>query len=78
MWKNDAYSSSGVQVMLEMIQDTPQTCPTLDCGSKARINPFYVLNLFPDLLFLGDCAVSLHMVRKFKATPKALKELFFL
>lgn len=66
MWKNDAYSSSGVQVMLEMIPDTPQTRPTSDCGSKARINPFYVLKLFPGLLFLGDGAVSLHMVRRFK------------
>lgn len=51
--------------------------PNLVCGSKARISPFYVLKLFPGLLFLGDGAVSVHMVRKFKATPKALKELFF-
>lgn len=76
--ENDTCSSPGVQVMLGMIPDAPQTWPTSDCRSKARINPFYVLKLFPGRLFLGDGAVLIHMVRKIKVTLKALKELFFL
>lgn len=53
--------------------------PNFRLGEKSqKKNPFYLLKVFPGLLLLGDGAVSSHMVRKFKATPKALKELFFL
>lgn len=40
MWKNDALS--GVQVMMEMIPDAPQTCPTSDWGKKARKKTHFI------------------------------------
>lgn len=60
-------SSSGVQVMLEMVPETSQTCPNLD-----------FFELFPGLLLLGGSAVSLHMVRTFEATPEGTQKIVLL
>lgn len=50
--------------MLEMVPETPQTCPNLD---------FFELS--PGLLLLGGSAVSFHMVRTFEATPEGTQKI---